>query len=111
MLFVPERRRSRRPSAIAPAMFAPPICRRSDGGTDDFLTFRQIRRRRRHPSEHRRERSEQSNTARSARSERSERSNRTQPWFRAGSGLIRSRSRSAGRIAHVGLSPASPRAR
>lgn len=32
--------------------------------------FRQLRRRRRHPSEHRRERSEQSNTARDARAAR-----------------------------------------
>src|SRR5687768_16906784 len=40
------------------AMFAPPICRRR--WRNNALPFRQIRRRRRQPSEHRRERSEQS---------------------------------------------------
>jgi hypothetical protein len=39
-------------------MFAPPICRRR--WRNNALAFRQIRRRRRQPSEHRRERSEQS---------------------------------------------------
>ena len=47
---------------------------------------------------------------RAERAQRAEQSN-AERWFRAGSGLIRSRLRSAGRIAHVGLSPASPRAR
>jgi hypothetical protein len=45
--------------------FAPPICRRR--WRNNALPFRQLRRRRRQPSEHRRERSEQSNTARDAR--------------------------------------------
>jgi hypothetical protein len=46
------------------AMFAPPICRRS--WRNDAFPFRELRRRRRPPSEHRSERSEQSNRARSA---------------------------------------------
>jgi len=58
--FLWERRRSRRIS-----MFAPPICRRR--WRNNAFPFRQIRRRRRQPSEHRRERSEQSNRARRAR--------------------------------------------
>ena len=45
-------------------MFAPPICRRR--WRDNAFPFRQIRRRRRQPSEHPSERSEQSNTARCA---------------------------------------------
>jgi hypothetical protein len=43
-------------------MFAPPICRRR--WRNNAFPFRQIRRRRRQPSEHRSERSEQSNRAR-----------------------------------------------
>jgi hypothetical protein len=45
-------------------MFAPPICRRR--WRNSAFPFRQLRRRRRQPSEHRSERSEQSNTARCA---------------------------------------------
>ena len=45
-------------------MFAPPICRRR--WRNNASPFRQLRRRRRQPSEHRSERSEQSNTARCA---------------------------------------------
>jgi hypothetical protein len=44
------------------AMFAPPICKRS--WRNNAFPFRQLRRRRRQPSEHRSERSEQSNRAR-----------------------------------------------
>jgi hypothetical protein len=43
------------------AMFAPPICRRR--WRNNAFPFRQIRRRRRQPSDHRSERSEQSNRA------------------------------------------------
>ena len=43
-------------------MFAPPICRRR--WRNNAFSFRQLRRRRRQPSEYRSERSEQSNTAR-----------------------------------------------
>src|SRR5829696_9448075 len=46
------------------SMFAPPIWRRR--WRNNAFPFRQIRRRRRQPSEHRRERSEQSNRARCA---------------------------------------------
>jgi hypothetical protein len=49
-------------TAADSSMFAPPICRRSL--TEQRFPFRQLRRRRRQPSEHRRERSEQSNRAR-----------------------------------------------
>ena len=46
------------------SMFAPPICRRR--WRNNAFPFRQLRRRRRQPSEHRSERSEQSNRARCA---------------------------------------------
>ena len=45
-------------------MFAPPTCRRR--WRNNAFPFRQLRRRRRQPSEHRSEQGEQSNTARCA---------------------------------------------
>ena len=50
--------RTRRRSRPGSSMFAPPICRRR--WRDNAFPFRQIRRRRRQPSEHRSEQSEQS---------------------------------------------------
>jgi hypothetical protein len=52
-------------------MFAPPICRRR--WRNNAFPFRQLRRRRRQPSEHRSERSEPSNTARCASSSQKKR--------------------------------------
>jgi hypothetical protein len=64
-------------------MLAPPFWRRR--WRNDAFPFRQIRRRRRQPSEHRRERSEQSNSGR--RSERSEQSN-TARYARAAERIV-----------------------
>jgi hypothetical protein len=73
------------------AMFAPPICKRR--WRNNAFPFRQIRRRRRQPSEHRSEPSEQSKRARSSRAERAIRHCAISPQTRALRGARRSRVR------------------